>query len=542
MSTSLHSGSTHRHIGEYAGPEFTDFTKANDRQARSFCGDAPIFSTATEGLYDAYLGQFVGNARQIHTCNTCKAFIKNYGGLVRVINGKTISVAWNPDLAPVLYREVIAAMKFEVERRPVENVFYSKERVLGTPVTGRGAQKWTHFYLTTPAGAQHRARHLEPSQVMAEKSEDFKNMKRALAEFPKGLVDSAVGILEADVLYRAEKVLGPAKFLQTLHTNMSKVRQHRQKDNVLWEAVATAPPGFCHPRSSMIGTLLEDLSSGLSMTQVLQRFKEKMHPLQYQRPQAAPAAGNIAQAEKLVEKLGITPALVRRQATLKDLQLIWTPTKETPKKAETTTAFSHVKAKKETPAQPTFSTADQKKVTFNYLKNKVLPFAKKIEVFLPSGNEDYTGFTTQKDPYAPPILQWDSQDVRNPVSSYVYNGGSSAAQWGLRSNSWVEVEGITYFPWMWYGNAPSHMEQGAVFCLKGMKDTASPGACLFPETLRSELHPIRATIEGHNRSSPLVKVPRPACGVGFNHKRTVSLKLRVLAGNVEFILFVDRWE
>lgn len=53
----------------------------------------------------------------------------------------------------------------------------------------------------------------------------------------------------------------------------------------------------------MIGTLLDDIASGMSFDSVSRRFAEKMHPLQYQRPQAAPSAGNIAQAEKIVEKL-----------------------------------------------------------------------------------------------------------------------------------------------------------------------------------------------------------------------------------------------
>lgn len=34
-----------------------------------------------------------------------------------------------------------------------------------------------------------------------------------------------------------------------------------------------------------------------------------MNPLQYQRPQAAPSAGNVAQAERIVEKLGIANSL-----------------------------------------------------------------------------------------------------------------------------------------------------------------------------------------------------------------------------------------
>jgi len=41
---------------------------------------------------------------------------------------------------------------------------------------------------------------------------------------------------------------------------------------------------------------------------------------------------------------------------------------------------------------------------------------------------------TAKHPEAPPILQWDSPDKRNPVSLYVYVNGSATADWNLRAD------------------------------------------------------------------------------------------------------------
>jgi hypothetical protein len=69
----------------------------------------------------------------------------------------------------------------------------------------------------------------------------------------------------------------------------------------------------------MIGTLLEDIHVGLPFDDFKAKFAAKMHPLQYQRPQAAPKVGAIAQAEKLVEQLGIVRSLKRRFARLDDL-------------------------------------------------------------------------------------------------------------------------------------------------------------------------------------------------------------------------------
>src|SRR2546425_8355197 len=82
----------------------------------------------------------------------------------------------------------------------------------------------------------------------------------------------------------------------------------------------------------MFGTLLEDISNGLPLPEVSKRFAEKMHPLRYQRPQAAPSEGQLAQAEKIVAQLGAAGSLARRFARLEEVETIWTP-KPTRKKS-----------------------------------------------------------------------------------------------------------------------------------------------------------------------------------------------------------------
>ena len=74
----------------------------------------------------------------------------------------------------------------------------------------------------------------------------------------------------------------------------------------------------------MIGTLLEDLATGMDFATVSARFAAKMHPLKYLRPQAAPRAGNIADAEKIVAKLGIARSLERRFARIDEIETLWT--------------------------------------------------------------------------------------------------------------------------------------------------------------------------------------------------------------------------
>ncbi len=69
----------------------------------------------------------------------------------------------------------------------------------------------------------------------------------------------------------------------------------------MWRLIASAPDGFCHPRASMIGVLLDAIAVGMSFDAIKSHFNEKVYPLLYQRPQAPPSAGNIAIAEATIE-------------------------------------------------------------------------------------------------------------------------------------------------------------------------------------------------------------------------------------------------
>src|SRR5262249_16422363 len=142
----------------------------------------------------------------------------------------------------------------------------------------------------------------------------------------------------------------------------------RTRENLLWLAVATAPAGFCHVRSSVVGSLLEDIQDGKPFDAVKRAFDEKMSPLQYQRPTAPPSDGNIKQAEEPGAKPGSAGALRRRYARLEDLQTIWRPFAEP--EATPDGVFGHLREKKrDAPLRATGSTMTWEKFARTVLPN-----------------------------------------------------------------------------------------------------------------------------------------------------------------------------
>lgn len=284
---------------------------------------SPMFTTDAVGIFGVFLDSLPAERRQQFTCRACRDFVEAYGGLVTIgEDGRTSPVFWRGYI-PVVFQFAVAAVFDHIQRARVNGVFLTAQGTLGRPVTGA----WHHMAATLPPERLFRETALKNAgQAMAEKREEYAMLSRGLAEFGFDVAKQAETLLQAEALYRSEKVLGVAKWLRTLHGARNAVgKDSRRRENVVWRAVATAPPGFAHVRSTMVGTLLSDLAEGMTLDVVKRRFDEKMNPTKYQRPTAPPNEGNIALAEKVVAELQAAGALARRYARLEDLGALWRP-------------------------------------------------------------------------------------------------------------------------------------------------------------------------------------------------------------------------
>ncbi|MBK9945460.1 MAG: hypothetical protein IPP13_28050 [Kouleothrix sp.] len=178
-----------------------------------------------------------------------------------------------------------------------------------------------------------------------------------------------------------------AEWLQQLHARRADTKHQILRDTLTWRAVATAPAGYRHPRSSMIGTLLDDIAAGMPYDDIAGRFKAKMHLLQYQRPQAAPKAGNIAHAEKVVAQLDAAGALARRFARVAETQALWRPTPpRRPAAGAADGVFSHLLPAAKQPAGVSIPPTT---ITWVKFRDTVLSQAERIECKIVHGHNTY---------------------------------------------------------------------------------------------------------------------------------------------------------
>lgn len=498
-------------------------------------GDEPLFRTNASGLFDIFLKNLPEEARQHYNCNACRSFVNRYGGLVR-IDGKGVihPVMWT--YASVgIFSQALHEIYDTVKNARVIGVFLTDKKTLGLPEN----DGWHHMAVETPKEMIRKNLLKNSFQLESEKSEEYQMLTRAVEKYQISTVETAVNLLRSEALYRSEKILGVAEwFLVVL--NEAKGKKNRR--NILWKKAATAPTGYCHISSGMIGTLLDDIEAGLSLESVKRKFAEKMDPLQYQRPQAAPTVGNVQQAEKIVEKLGIANSLKRRFARLDEIQTIWKPRPSKTSSTVSTGVFAGIQTKG-TPQKPVNDAlAPTVTMTWEKFQRTVLPTAKKIEYLVTGSATSFSALVTAEDPDAPPIIQWDSEENRNPFNWYVYRAGSYASHWNL-TKGYCEVTAVTLQPNMWQPGF-EHQGKSAFFILKGCKDTTNMASSLFPEVLKSELYEVRATIEAYSRQHKLSGFEEAsACGLrlqgndmGWNHTFRVTSDLGVASYKL------DRWD
>jgi hypothetical protein len=564
----------------------------------------PLFTTDATGLWEAYLAGIPGETKQVvegtesgemlwlltrndihygprqyYCCRHCRQFIERYGGLVNIQDDGRITspIFWDlSEVGPEFFHQSIRNIDPILTRAKVTGVFVNGEATWGmsSNVAGKGSKcegtRWTHLHGCPTLAINGGSNIMNAEQRMAEYKQNFGTLKHDLADYPLEACVQAVCVLESDEVDRAEKTLGLAKWLVDLHQRLANIGLRGNKltrpqyDNLIWLAVATAPPGWCHVRSTIISTLLDDIKSGLGFNEIKRRWDAKMHPLRYQRPQTVPSDGQITAANKLMEKLRAEGVLDRRYARLDEVTALWkynAGLQEALARDEALRqdkmkggAFDHLRTKQqgcktvELPPKPMTWEKFRTDVLLSIPHISVGPI-RSIEVLLSNQSMPFFGMTTVVNPDSPPVLQWDGLVVglregvgnrddrqpipRNPVAWYFYHGGSRPQEWGLKDNAygvygrhwWQKVDAICLKPCHWQRHM-DHQSDDVFFIISTARDQREANVGYFPEMLRSEWHGIRAVIEAHSLSSKLAgKEDGTANGVALCKGQTLTVRV-----------------
>lgn len=289
-------------------------------------GSTPLFEAAVDKdrLWDLYLGSFPSGKNKIyrqraeHDCSCCRHFIKTMGGVVAIKNGEVISV-WDFDTeGDDTYTSSIKAMRDYVHGCAIENIFYSKERRIGTPSNHEfeleGIITYDHFYLNIP--------NRFVSNYKTEKQAQFRDtrnvFKRSLDEISAEAASVVLELISQGSLYRGEenkRVIEEFVAYKTAYDILGE----KQKEIYAWEKSVEAGITVGRIRNHAIGTLLVDISAGVELDRAVRSYESIVAPANYKRPKAIFTQKMLDSAKQTLSDLGYLDSLKRRYAKLDDI-------------------------------------------------------------------------------------------------------------------------------------------------------------------------------------------------------------------------------
>lgn len=264
--------------------------------------------------------------RREHDCQACKSFIRAVGSMVAIIDGELVSI-WDCEVDEP-YKTVAKAMSEYVKSCKIKNILLYDSQHVGVDKNHSQDEDskiltWEHFYLKLPqkcVNARDRGSVYSKWEALAHV------FRRGLDEITEDAVETVIELIDQDSLYRGKEHMSVLKgFHKRLKayneiSNIMDPTDVQRRDIFVWDNVADSP-AVAGIRNSAIGTLLVDLSDGVSLDKAVRSFESKVAPANYKRPKAVATKAMIERARAKVAELGYTQSLVRRFAVAEDITI-----------------------------------------------------------------------------------------------------------------------------------------------------------------------------------------------------------------------------
>lgn len=399
-----------------------------------------------EKVWEEYLNGYPEETRQEFVCNCCKSFIRQYAGIVGIIDNKKVSIWDNNINIDEEYKASISNLKNYIKSLNISNTFYAESVKCGTVSNydPTADVTWNHFALTIPAQFVKRADTIDALKGKERtKKETF---KRALDEITIDAVETVLELIAQKSLYKGseyEKILTDFLILQKEYKSLVQNNYFAMKEhNYCWSKSKGISPVIAGIRNSAIGTLLVNLSEGMELDTAVTKFEVVVAPTNYKRPTALTTQKMVEDAKKKITELGLIESLDRRFATEVDLPIedILYSDRISPVKD----VFGEMQ--QDTVVNPkSFSKVEEVSIE-DFIKN-IIPSATGLEVLAENSHVGNFASILTSQHLSPSLFKWDNS------FSWAYTGGitdslkEKVAKLGGRidgvfrfSHSWNEIE------------------------------------------------------------------------------------------------------
>lgn len=305
---------------------FDSFRVAVDTQFQLMATSGTLVTVNIDpnDVWDYYLKSFpegtnpMFRERTEYDCNCCKNFVRNIGNVVS-ISSNGIQTIWDVAV-PEYFQDVADSMATYIRTGSFSDYYVSSEKTIGYKPNSDNSSDiiWDHFRTTVPRNFIVSAP--DKASILGELRNTKDVFKRGLEDLSLESAEIVLELIDQGSLYRGVefkpqvvKFIANKKQYEALGSDI-------QKDIFIW--TASKKLGMASRfRSSVIGTLIEDLSEGKELDYAVKSFESKTAPTNYKRSSALISKGMIQQAQETIKELGLEDSLQRRFAVPADISV-----------------------------------------------------------------------------------------------------------------------------------------------------------------------------------------------------------------------------
>lgn len=398
-----------------------------------------LFEVATDrdGIWEHYLRAFPAGtnpmfrARTEHDCSCCRGFIRNVGGIVTVQNG-ALSTIWDLNGLPSPYQEVADAMSTYIKALPICDVFLTKAHEYGqehsTELLDSGkVHRWEHFSVKLPANVTV----IDPVAQRGDLRTTQQVLMRGFTELTPEALQTVTDLINENALYRGQE---HKRAVGEFHRLQSRwlAGDERTQAALAWSLVRSPVARF---RNTAIGTLVQDLSSGVDIERAVKAFETKVAPTNYKRPTALITQRMVDDAMKTIQELNLEDALERRHARLSDVQVTSVLFVDNAARKRMKGGVADLLAEEVKPVA--FDLKKAKEISIGDFVSKVLPKTTALSLFLENRLQpNFVSLTAPVHEDVEPLFRWPN----NFAWSYEGNVTDSIKEKVKRAGG--KVEGV----------------------------------------------------------------------------------------------------
>lgn len=306
------------------------FKQLSELVNKNFNSFQDIFSTEMDynELWDVYLSAFPEGTNEMyrvraeHDCSCCRHFIRNIGALVDISDDYSdVKTIWDSgDDLDYPYNIVAKTLADYVRTKAINSVFFTNQRRYGqrtSHATVEGIDHvvvFDHFYTSIPTD-KINSNFTSLIGIMNTRADV---LKRTLENLSLSAADEVMYLITSKSIYRGDEFKRSVQEFQKLKKKYQKLNSQTARNLFAWKNCNSFVSNF---KNSSIGSLVEDLSSGVDLESAVRMFESKVAPHNYKRSKSLITPNMIKQALETVDDLGYRDSLERRFANESDLSV-----------------------------------------------------------------------------------------------------------------------------------------------------------------------------------------------------------------------------